>query len=419
MTAVDLRADAARHDAVLHRRLEVVVPRVMAAAGLDAWVLVAREYAEDPVLATMLPATWLATARRRTVLLFVRDAGTGAVERFAVARYAVGDVFPASWDPQAEPDQWACLARLLDEHDPAVIGIDRSAVFPLADGLTASEHEALVAALPERLRGRLTGAELAAVGWLETRLPEEVDALRGACARAHGYLARALSREVVTPGVTTTQDVEWWLRQTVHDDGFGSWFHPSCSVQRHGGAGRGSFAAHDAPVVIAPGDLVHVDFGIVEAGMCTDQQQHAYVLHAGETAPPAGLVAGLAAANRLQDLLLERFATGVTGNDLLAASRAAAAAEGLHGLVYSHPIGIHGHAAGPTIGLWDAQDGVPGQGDHPVRPDTAYSIELQARVAVPEWDGATVAVMLEEDAVFDGTACTWLDGRQTALHLIG
>lgn len=415
--SVDLRAEAAARDGLLLQRLDHVVPAVMARAGLDAWVLVAREYAEDPVLATMLPQSWLGTARRRTVLLLVRRPD-GEVERLAVCRYPVGDAFPQAWDP-AHEDQWACLARLLDERDPATIGVDVSGAVPLADGLTVSEHAALLAALPERLRGRVVPAEDAAVGWLETRLPAEVDVLEAACARAHGYLAQALSGEVVEPGRTTTADVEWWLRQVVADDGLGSWFHPACSVQRAGGVTRTSFAAPDDPVVIEPGDLVHVDFGIVASGLCTDQQQHAYVLRPGETQPPAGLQAGVTVANRLQDLLVERFAVGSTGNDLLAVTLAAARAEGIDGLVYSHPIGVHGHAAGPSIGLWDAQDGVPGAGDRLVHASTAWSVELQARVDVPEWDGQRVAFMLEEDVFFDGTACRFLDGRQTVLHVIG
>lgn len=415
---VDLRARAAAHDALLLRRLDLVVPLVLDRAGLDAWVLVAREYAEDPVVASMLPATWLATARRRTVLVFVRRADGSGVDRFAVARYPVGEAFPHVWDPAAEPDQWTCLARILAERDPRTIGVDRSETFPLADGLTASEHDAFLTALPDRMRRRVVSAEQAAVGWLETRLPEEADALAAACARAHGYLARALSAEVVTPGVTTTSDVEWWLRQTVHDDGLGSWFHPACSVQRSDDVTSGPVPG-GGETVIGPGDLVHVDFGIVDAGMCTDQQQHAYVLRPGETQAPAGLEAGIAAANRLQDLLMARFSVGMTGNDLLSATLGAARTEGIDGLVYSHPIGVHGHAAGPTIGLWDNQGRVDGQGEHPLHPATAYSVELQARVAVPEWGGRGVAFMLEEDAFFDGRECRFLDGRQTRLHLIG
>jgi Xaa-Pro aminopeptidase len=388
----------------------------MERAGIDAWVLAAREYDEDPVLQSMLPATWLRTARRRTILLFLRSAD--GVRRMAVARYPVGDAFPSAWDPESQPDQWQRLAELLADADPARIGVDSSAVFALADGLSASERDALVGHLPAALAARIVSAEVAAIGWLETRLPEERPLLADACERSHGYLRRALSSEVIRPGSSTTADVEWWLRDAVHADGHGSWFHPTCTVQRRGGSVRTSFAGAPESPVIEAGDLVHVDFGIVAGGYCTDQQQHAYVLRPGETRAPEGLVTGLRRANRLQDLLMAEFAAGRTGNEVLARTRAAAAEELIDGLVYTHPIGLHGHAAGPTIGLWDNQVAVAGQGDYPVWPSTAYSIELQARVAVDEWDGQVVQFMLEEDAWFDADGCAFLDGRQTEPWLV-
>lgn len=415
MTA-DLRARATARDRLLLARLETLVPMLMDRAGLDAWVLVAREYNEDPVLATMLPAVWLDTARRRTILLFLRTAG--GIRRMAVARYAVGEAFPSAWDPEQQPDQWRRLAELLEEADPATIGLDTSPVFALADGLSASEREALVAALPSTLAPRIVGAEAAAIGWLETRLPEERALMAEACRASHGYLRRALSAEVITPGTTTTAEVEWWLRDTVHDAGFGSWFQPTCSVQRRGGEARASFAGKPDETVIEHGDLVHIDFGIVSDGWCTDQQQHAYVLRPGETAAPAGLVRAIGHANHLQDLLMGEITAGSTGNQVLRRTLEAARAEGIDALVYTHPIGLHGHAAGPTIGLWDNQVAVEGQGDYPVWPSTAYSIELQARVAIPEWDGQVVQLMLEEDAFYDGSACAFLDGRQTELWLV-
>ena len=291
-------------------------------------------------------------------------------------------------------------------------------MFPLADGLSASERAELVDHLPPALASRIVSAETAAIGWLETRLPEERALLADACRQSHGYLRRALSSEVITPGVTTTADVEWWLRDAVHGDGHGSWFQPTCTVQRRGGSARDSFAGKEAETVIEAGDLVHVDFGIVADGYHTDQQQHAYVLGPDETRAPDGLVAGMAGANRLQDLLMAQFAAGRTGNEILRGALEAAAAEDLDGLVYTHPIGLHGHAAGPTIGLWDNQVAVDGAGDYPVWPSTAYSIELQARVAVDEWDGQVVQFMLEEDAWFDDIGCSFLAGRQTELWLI-
>jgi hypothetical protein len=115
---------------------------------------------------------------------------------------------------------------------------------------------------------------------------------------------------------------------------------------------------------------------------------------------------------------MRQFRTGRSGNELLAAARADTAAAGLDATIYSHPIGLHGHAAGPTIGLWDRQDGVPGSGDYPVFPNTSYSIELSVLEPVPEWGGKPVRFMLEEDAFFDGAQCRFLDGRQTHVWLI-
>jgi len=412
----DLRTRAGAYDRLLVSRLDALVPMLMDRAGLDAWVLAAREYNEDPVLQTMLPASWLDTARRRTILVFLRS--PGGVQRMAVARYPVGEAFPSAWDPELQPDQWRRLAEILVEADPARIGIDTSGVFPLADGLSASERAELGDRLPPTLSSRIVSAEAAAIGWLETRLPEERSRLADACREAHGYLRRALSAEAITPGITTTAGVEWWLRDAVHGDGYGSWFHPTCTVQRRGGPARGSFAGEPGETVIEAGDLVHVDFGIVADGYRTDQQQHAYVLAPGARRAPDGLVAGVARANRLQDLLMAQFVAGRTGNDILRRARAAAGAEGLDGLVYSHPIGLHGHGAGPTIGLWDNQEAVEGQGDYPLWPSTAYSIELQAQAGVEEWDGQVVQFMLEEDAWFDDSGCSFLDGRQTEMWLI-
>ena len=410
-----MRARAAVHDAWLEERLETVVPALMRREGIDLWVVTAREYNEDPVIETMLPATWL-SARRRTVLVF-HDTGD-AVERLAVARYDVGP-FPRAWDPGTQPDQWARVAEVVAERDPARIGLHTSATFALGDGLTASERDGLLAALAPRYRDRVVSAERLAVGWLETRTPSELAVYPSVVRLARSVLHEGLSEAAITPGVTTTDDLAWWYRQRVRDLGLSAWFHPGVSVQRADAGERdGDFSGRDDAAVIRPGDLVWVDFGIEYLGLHTDTQQMAYVLRPGETSAPAGLVAGLAAANRAQDLLTDAFATGRSGNDVLAAALDAAGAEGLDATIYTHPIGLHGHGAGPTIGLWDQQGGVPGRGDYPLYPNTAHSIELNVAAPVAEWGGQRVRFMLEEDAVFDGQAVTYLDGRQTELLLI-
>lgn len=412
--ALSLREQSWPRDEWLVERLSTVVPMLMNRTGIDCWVLVAREYNEDPIVKTMLPATWL-TARRRTILVFT---AFGA-ERVAISRYGVGTAFPAGWSPENQPDQWARLAQYLTEKNPQRIAINRSATFSLADGLSATDHDELMAALPLHLQSRLEPAEDLAIGWLETRIPSEMDVYPDVCARAHGILRTALSPEVIKPGSTTTHDVEWWLRQEVQLSGYGTWFHPSVSCQRRlADETEPGIQPAGTDEIIRPGDLVHIDFGIVYLGLHTDQQQHAYVLRAGETEAPDGLRRGIAAGNHLQDIVLSHFHAGTTGNRILQDSLAEARAEGLQATIYSHPIGAHGHGAGPTIGLWDQQEGVPGAGEYRLWPDTAYSIELSVVVDVAEWSQQPVRIMLEEDAFFDGQALRFLDGRQTNLWLV-
>ena len=410
-----MRERAAVQDHWLTERLDRIVPMLMRREGIDLWIVSAREYNEDPVIETMLPATWLA-ARRRTTLVFVDDGTT--VERLAIARYDVGP-FPRAWDPETQPDQWARVADLIAERDPQRIGVNRSETFALADGLTASELDALRDALPDRYRDRIVSAERLAIGWLETRTEAEMAVYPTVVRLARSILHAGLSQAAITPGVTTTDDLAWWYRDRIRALGLTTWFHPGVSVQRADAPGTSDdFSGRPDADVIQPGDLVWVDFGISYLGLQTDTQQMAYVLRPGETEAPAGLVGGLAAANRAQDLLTEQFETGRSGNAILRAALDAAREEGLAATIYTHPIGLHGHGAGPTIGLWDQQGGVPGRGDYPLYPNTAHSIELNAAVVVPEWGGKTIRFMLEEDAFFDGETVTYMDPRQQALLLI-
>jgi hypothetical protein len=388
--------------------------------GVDMWILIAREYNEDPVVSTMLPATW-ASARRRTVLIF-HDTGNeqgphGGVDRFAVARYPIGDFRPA-WDADAEPDQWAAIARLVAEKNPRAIAINISPTFALADGLTVSQHRELVTALGPDLASRLTSHDGLAIGWLETRTPAEMMLYRTVMRAAHALIPQGLSDAVITPGITTTDDVVWWYRERLADLRLDAWCQPSLTIQRPGSASGPLAGTIIASQVIRPGDLLRVDFCAGLLGLKTDTQQMAYVLKPGETAAPAGLVAGLRAANRVQDALTSSFRTGITGNQLLRIAREMAIAQGLEPVIYTHPIGLHGHAAGASIGLWENQQSVPGTGDWPINPDTAWSIELTAIHPVPEWGGQKVRFMLEVDAFFDGKTVSYIDGRQTELLLI-
>lgn len=406
-----LRERARIQDQWLGRRLDALVPRLMRDNQVDMWILIAREYLEDPVMTTMLDARSL-RARRRTILVFFDPGGDRPIERLTVSRYGLGGLFAPSWDPTAQPDQWARLAELVAARNPRRIAINVSPRTAFADGLTQSQYAALVAALPTRFRGRLEPDDDLAVGWLETRIDEELALYPRIVAIAHRIIAEGFSRRAVTPGRTTAEDLQWWFRDRINGLGLDTWFHTNVAIFR-----RGAAAPLDGAAVIQPGDMLWVDFGITYLGLNTDTQQLAYVLRPGERAAPAGLRAGLAAANQVQDAVTASFRTGLSGNEVLAAARARAIAAGLRPTIYSHPLGLHGHGAGPSIGFWDDQAPDP-RGERRIRPSTAWSIELNARHAVPEWGGQEVDFRLEEDAWFDGQTVRYLDGRQTEFHLI-
>jgi Xaa-Pro aminopeptidase len=408
---VPLRERARIEDGLLKERLDTLVPKLMRERGVDMWILVAREYQDDEVLQTMLDAENF-TARRRTILVF-HDPGQGKpVERLTVSRYGLGGLFDPAWKPEEQPDQWKRLTQILEERNPRAIAINTNGSTAFGDGLTLSQYQQLVEAVPPHMRDRLTPAGDMAIHWLETRTPAEMALYPMIVRTAHAIMAEGLSRKAITPGKTTVADLEWWLRERIAELKLETWFHPGIAIFRQGVQKE---LAGDT--VFQPGDMVWLDFGITYLGLNTDTQHLAYILKPGETDAPAGLKAGLAAANKVQDALTSSYRTGLSGNEILLEARRKALAQGLEPTIYSHQIGTHGHAAGAAIGFWDDQAPSP-RGDHKLRPNTAWSIELSAHHTVPEWGNQRVQFRTEEDAFFDGKTVRYIDGRQTQMILI-
>ena len=421
-TVPPLREQHAIRQAWLKTRLEQVLPTLMRKHGISMWIVANREYNEDPVFRSLVSPSLFA-ARRRTILVFTDRGPEKGVERLALGGGSNGGLYTVYRDPDLETRelwgkaQWALLRKVVDERKPERIAIDISQTHAFSDGLSAGEREQLEEALGP-WTAKIVRAEELPLEYLEIRVPEMIPAYRNLMRISHGLLARAFSNEVITPGKTTTADVEWWLRQRVNDLGLGEWFSPTVDVQRRG-VKPAAIVGEKGEVVIQRGDHLHSDFGIHALGLATDTQHVGYVLREGETDAPAGLRRALENSNRLQDLLLERLKPGRTGNEILADTLAAAKKEGLTATVYTHPIGDHGHGAGPIIGLWDRQEGVPGRGDVKVLPSTWFSIELEATTPVPEWDGQAVRSAQEEDAMLDESGrVSWVLPRQTKYLLV-
>jgi len=425
-----LREQAAMQQAWLQKRLDTFLPALMRKHGVDLWVVPMREYNEDPVFSSITaPETF--AARRRTIYVFVDtcvDSTTptappkppsgdgGCVKRIALGGTSQGGVFEARRSTKAAAgnvgrglqaelwgdEQWQVLKSVIEENQPRVIGINRSTVFAFSDGLSSGELKGMAAALGETWTAKFKDAEGLPLELIASRLPEEEVFFKKMQELVWSMTQTMFSEKVITPGRTRTSELVWWWRQRVNDQGLGTWFQPSVEVQRKGAT---EAQLGDDPV-IQRGDVLHCDVGLTVARLNTDTQHNAYVLLPGETDAPAGLKTALAHANAMQDIAMEETRPGRSGNEILSSVLTRMKAKGITGTMYSHPIGTHRHGAGPLIGLWDYQDGVPGRGDAKVVAPMWFSIELQATTPVAEWGGQPVQMAQEEDMILgaDGKA---------------
>lgn len=403
-----VRQQASIVNELLSDRINNLLPMLMKRHQMDCWVMITREYNEDPIVKTFLPAEWL-SARRTTMLVFYNNPASGKLEKYAIARYAVGKEISAAWNVAKTPDQWEALQELLLKLNPNKIAINTSKDFGHADGLDHTGYEELVAHLPPSMHAKLVSSQPLAVAWLETRTPKEMAYYPTLLKISHDIIKEGFSNKVIKVNQTTTTDLVWWFRQKVVDLGLSTWFHPSVEIQRRDTANKEE--------VIKRGDLLHVDFGITYLRLNSDVQEHAYVLLPNETNVPATLAAAFSTTNQLQDLLTQNFGVNKSGNEILANTLTAAKTKGIQASIYTHPIGFHGHAAGPAIGMWDMQNGVPGSGDYKMNTNTCYSIELNAMHTIAGWN-APVRIALEQNGYFDGSKFEYLDGRQLQIHTI-
>ena len=397
-------------------RLKNLLPRLMQKSGLDMWLVLNREYAEDPVYFTLVPQPAFA-ARRTTMLIFAHN-DEGGVDYLSVNRYPLGEPYHSEWAGGDLDEQWAALGKLIAERDPQRIGINTSRTWPEADGLSHGLHQRLLEVLPEGFEDRLESAEGLVVRWLETRSEAELEVYPHIVALARGVIAEAFSNRVITPGVTTTDDVAWFIRERFESRGLPIWFMPYVNIQRPGQecTADSDFCGEEG--VIHRGDVLHTDVGICYLKLCTDTQEMGYVLEAGAYEVPEGLKNALTEGNRWQDLLTKEFVAGRTGNRILQAAQRVMAQEPWSFNIYTHPIGFVGHAPGPTIGMWDKPGAIPNTGDWPLHPDTAYAIEGNVALPLEAWDGQYVQIKLEQSAYFDGERVIYLAGRQTEWHLV-
>ena len=398
----------------LKKRLGSLLLPMMKRHGIEMWIVVNEEFKSDPITEHIVPP--IPIVGRRDLFIFI-DRGE-RLERIAMVRYdeeRLNNHYKLLMPPR---DKFAEeLKKLVDERAPKSIALNIGGARGQQSGLSYDGYKFLATALGPDNEKKFVSAAKFLTEFFDTRLTEELEHYERAVLATDVITRRAFSNEVIRPGKTTVGDVRWWMMQQVNDLGLGIWFQPDLRIQRQraetGTTGQFLSTAKEADI-IQPGDLIHVDFGLIYMGLSTDWQKHAYVLKPGESDAPAGLKAALASTNKLQDALFRFARAGMTGSEVYDLTMAEMKRQNIEAMIYSHPIGAHGHGLGASI---DFRRGIGGDEDK-LRLGSYTSIELNSSAVVPEWGNQKVSVMAEDDAVMTETGFKFIRPRQTEFYLI-
>ena len=404
---------------ITQKRLEQLIPPIMEQTGFDMWIIACNEDDLDPVFITMIPyQMWCPIMQ---IIVFYNQ-GNGKVERLNISRTDLSGLFTKVWDHTAWDNdkgesQWECLKKIVQERDPKKIGINIGEIQWAAGGLSVPLLNEIKQSIGKKYSERLVSAEPMVNIWGMTLLDEEVALMERAQAVSHEILAETYSSKVITPGVTTLNDLQFYYWQRVCDVGLEVGSHPKFRIKGRNPADVEKYGKNDQ--VIRPGDFIFCDVTTKYMRYYTDHAEWAYVLRPGETDVPENFKKLMAEGNRLQDVFCSEFKSGLTGDELLTNILNKAKAVGIPGpMIYSHSIGYYLHETGPLIGLPWEQVREPGRGDVRLQANSCFACELSVAMPLPELNGQSLAFALEEVVFFDGKKVVFLDGRQTEFYVV-
>lgn len=405
---------------ITQKRLDQLLPGIMRETDFDMWIITCNEDNLDPIFKTMIPLeNWCPITQ---IIVFFDRGPEKGVERLNVSRTNFMGLYKnvwnaSAWDNEKKESQWDCLGRIVRERDPKKIGVNEGEIQWAAGGLTVVLKKRLVEAVGRKYAGRLESAEPLVTLWAETLLDEEIDLHKQAAAISHAIIKETFSSAVITPGVTTVDDLRFHYWQSVADFGLDLAFYPFFTIRGRQPEEIQKYGKDDK--VVRPGDFIHCDVGLKYMYYNSDHQEWAYVLRVGETDVPETFKKIMAEGNRLQDVYCSEFKIGLTGNELLGNILKKAKAQGIpNPRVYSHSLGYFLHEPGPLIGLPWEQVNNPGRGDVKLVKNSCFTVELSVTMPVPEWGGQDFRLSIEQDIVFTGSVTAFLDGRQTKFHLV-
>lgn len=419
--ALDVSAQEAKRrwemmNQIRRDKFDYILPEVMRENAIDMWITMNREGHNDPLFADLGQGY-----TSQTGFYIFTDRGEDRIERvvLGISGYLLQE--GAAYDYFGSSDE---LHDFVSERDPKRIGVNISRSIGAADGLSHSGYEELVETLGEPYASRLVSAEKLVSDFRSRRVATEIAAFAEAGELSRHIAERAFSNEVIVPGVTTLEDVAWWMQDQLFDKGLGSSFGmPSVYI-----TGPEGIEALSNDRIIQRGDLLMIDWGVGLMNFHTDMKRIAYVLREGETEPPAGIQGAFDQALRARDIVRSTIKPGKTAAETETLIYEALESQGFlrmsgfnqpsdseqtEVIIGCHSVGNLGHGIGPSIAFFN-----PVRLTYELKPTNLLSIELFAYTSAPEWGGKKVRIPLEDDAVVTERGVEWLYPVNNRLLLI-
>ena len=386
-------------------KFDLVLPEVMRENGIDMWITMLREGHYDPLYLDLGQGYASPTG-----YYVFADRGGDRIERMAlgISGYLLREGH--AYDGFGAAGQ---LPAHVAERDPQTIAVNMSSYIGAADGLSHTGYQELVETLGEPYASRLVSAEKLISDFRSRRVATEIAAFAEAGELSRHIAERALSNEVIAPGVTTLEDVAWWMMEQLHSRGLGTSFGmPSVYI-----TGPEGIEATSSDRIIQRGDVLMIDWGVGLMNFFTDMKRIAYVLREDETEPPASYVRAFDQGVKAREIVRRTIRPGITAQENYERIYRALAEEGFVQIEFnqpssggetdvvigSHSVGNLGHGIGPSIATFN-----PLRFTFEVRPTNLLSIELFAYSPIPEWGGRKLRIPLEDDALVTERGVEWV-----------
>lgn len=387
-------------------KFDLVLPQAMKENQIDMWIITGREGKFDPLYRD-LGAGYV--GRNGYYIFF--DKGNGRIERSVLGIDGYLLEQSGAWDYFGQESE---LKDFVLKRDPKKIGLNMSRDIGRADGLSHTEYAELSEILGKKYQERFVSAEKLYSDFKSRHTATEIAAFAEAGNHSYRIAERALSNEVITPGVTRLEEVAWWMLEQLHNANLESSFGmPSVYV-----TGPDGIVATSNDRIIQRGDIMMIDWGVGYLSYYTDMKRIAYVLKEEEKEIPLGIRHAFDQGLKARKVVTDAIKPGFTAQQNMDRIYAALVSAGFDRMkefnkpgvsektdvmIGCHSVGDWGHGTGPSIAHFN-----PLQLTYTIKPTNLLSIELFAYTPLPEWGGKKLRIPLEDDAIVTERGVEWV-----------